>query len=68
MKAPDLAAAPIETPVLPVRGEPLDAWLAPAAGQELTWHSRGLDTPVTFRPLYESWDRYAVYFFTAIRR
>jgi DUF1680 family protein len=68
MKAPDLAAAPIEVPILPVRGQPLDAWLAPAAGQELTWRSRGLDTPVTFRPLYESWDRYAVYFFTAIRR
>jgi DUF1680 family protein len=61
MKAPDLRAAPCPVPPLRVRGRPPDAWLVPVKGAPLTWRTRGLEHDLLFRPLYESWERYAVY-------
>ena len=64
MKAPDLLAAPYPVPALPVRAVPPEQWLVRADRSSLTWRSRGLDTEIEFKPLYESWERYAVYWRT----
>jgi hypothetical protein len=61
MKAPDLRAAPCAVPSLRVRGRAPDEWLTPVAGSPLTWRTRGLEQELRFKPLYQSWERYAVY-------
>jgi uncharacterized protein len=65
MKAPDLVAAPCSVPTLPVRTVPPEKWLVRADRSSLTWRTRGLDTEIEFKPLFESWERYAVYWRTA---
>jgi uncharacterized protein len=64
MKAPDLAAAPHPVPTLQVRTRPPEDWLVRADDSSLTWRTRGLETEVEFKPLYDSWQRYAVYWRT----
>jgi DUF1680 family protein len=65
MKAPDLRAAPCEVPPLRVRGRPLESWLTRVSGSPLVWRTRGLEREIEFKPLAESWERYAVYWQTA---
>jgi DUF1680 family protein len=64
MKAPDLRAAPYAVPPLRVRGQPLETWLKPNSGSPLAWRTRGLEHDMEFKPLAESWERYAVYWRT----
>lgn len=64
MKGPDLVAAPIVVPDLPVRDKPLETWLTREADATLAWRTRGLPANVRFEPLYASWQRYAVYWRT----
>jgi len=55
---------PIAIPKLNLAGKSL-ADLAQPAGKPLTYTLAGQSEPITLKPLYQSWERYAVYWKTA---
>jgi hypothetical protein len=58
-----------KVPPVPIRplvthGQPLESVLAPVTGAPLTYVTSGQVQAITFKPLNQSWERYAVYWQT----
>jgi hypothetical protein len=51
----------IDVPTLVAKDEDPGQWIKPVPGQPLTFRTTGQEQEITFKPLNQSWDRYAVY-------
>ncbi len=52
---------PMMIPGLETKGQTVETWLKPLAEGPLTFRTYGLDEELTFRPLNQSWERFATY-------
>jgi hypothetical protein len=60
---PKVKEAPLAVPVLAAKGDTLEHWITPVAGEPLTFRASGTrGEEVTLKPLNESWQRFNVYF------
>jgi DUF1680 family protein len=60
---PKVNDAPLAVPTLADKGDKLEEWIVPVAGQSLTFQTVGTrGEQVTLKPLNQSWQRFAVYF------
>ena len=60
---PKVKEAPLPVPVLAEKGDKLEHWIVPVAGQPMTFRTTGTaGEEVTLKPLNQSWQRFAVYF------
>jgi DUF1680 family protein len=60
---PKVNDAPLAVPTLAGKGDKLEEWIVPVAGQSLTFQTVGTrGEQVTLKPLNQSWQRFAVYF------
>ncbi|MGZ3306658.1 MAG: hypothetical protein ACXU8U_12430 [Asticcacaulis sp.] len=64
-QGPDVTKLPAAVPVLAAGAEPLDKRVKPVPGQPLNFTAAGRDGDIRFKPLNESWDRFAVYLDTS---
>jgi uncharacterized protein len=60
---PNVEQSPIAVPQLPVAGKQPSEWLKPEA--PLVWRTSGVGQDIVLRPLYQSQQRYAIYWKTA---
>jgi DUF1680 family protein len=61
-QGPEIQEAPrLSVPGLESRGLPVDRWLVPAHGEPLTFRTSGQAQDIIFKPLNQSWQRFAVY-------
>jgi DUF1680 family protein len=60
---PKVNDAPLPVPTLAGKGDTLEEWIVPVAGQAMTFQAVGTNgEQVTLKPLNQSWQRFAVYF------
>ena len=65
-QGPEMAEAPpVAVPSLAAKGADPGDWIKPVAGQPLTFRTTGQAQDVTFKPLNQSWQRFAVYWTVA---
>jgi DUF1680 family protein len=60
-QAPDTAKAPMDVPSLKPSGKDLADWVKPSGSAPLTFQTTGQRQDITFRPLNQLWQRFAVY-------
>ncbi len=58
-------ALPVDVPRLVAKGADPGEWIKPVPGQSLTFRTVGQAQEVTFKPLNQSWQRFAVYWTVA---
>jgi DUF1680 family protein len=54
-------AAKVDVPALSAKGQQPEEWIKPVPGHELEFKTTGQAQNVTLKPLYQSWERFAVY-------
>ena len=60
---PKVKDAPLAVPILAAKGDLLEHWITPVAGEPLTFRTSGTrGEQVTLKPLNESWQRFNIYF------
>jgi len=61
-QGPEIQEAPqINVPALVAKGQEPGRWIKPVPGEPLTFRTMGQAQDVTLKPLYQSWERFAVY-------
>jgi DUF1680 family protein len=53
---------PFEVPALESNGTSCEKWIRASPGRPLEFHTEGQAKDITFKPLNQSWERFAVYF------
>jgi len=61
-QGPEIVEAPkVDVPALVAKGGEPGDWIRPVPGQPMTFRTQGQAQDVTFKPLNQSWERFAVY-------